>query len=96
MNSCGSILKKSKSHLKTNQHTEKNPSTETTMGSIMKDVIPIRDEGKCGIPVMLDLRAAFDTVVHEYLFNDLKHVGIENHVYRWFESYLQDREVAVA
>ena len=35
-------------------------------------------EGKCGILVMLDLSAAFDTVVHEYLMNDLKFIGVDN------------------
>ena len=54
-------------------------------------------EGKCGILVMLDLSAAFDTVVglHEYLLSDLKFIGIDGSAYRWFESYLQNREVTV-
>ena len=38
-------------------------------------------EGKCGILVMLDLSAAFDTVVHEYLLNDLKFIGINGEVH---------------
>ena len=54
-----------------------------------------RSKGKCGILVMLDLSAAFDTVVHEYLLNDLKFIGINGSTYRWFESYLQNREVTV-
>ena len=44
---------------------------------------------------MLDLSAAFDTVVHEYLLSDLKFIGINGSAYRWFESYLQNREVTV-
>ena len=44
---------------------------------------------------MLDLSDAFDTVVHENLLNDLKFIGIDEDVYKWFESYLQNREVAV-
>ena len=52
-------------------------------------------EGKCGILSMLDLSAAFDTVVHEYLLSDLKFIGINGSAYRWFESYLQNREVIV-
>ena len=51
------------------------------------------DEGKCGILIMLDLSAAFDTVpLHKYLLNDLKIIGIEGDAYRLFESYLKERE----
>ena len=38
-------------------------------------------EGKCGILVMLDLSAVFDTVVHEYLLSDLKFIGIDGNAY---------------
>ena len=72
-----------------------NHSTETTVCSIMNDMIQMVSEGKCGILVMLDLSAAFDTVVHEYLLSDLKFIGINGSAYRWFESYLQNREVTV-
>ncbi len=33
------------------------------------------DEGKCGLLILLDLSAAFDTVVHEFLIMDCKSVG---------------------
>ena len=72
-----------------------NHSTETTVCSIMNDMIQMVSEGKCGISVMLDQSAAFDTVVHEYLLSDLKFIGIDGSAYRWFESYLQNREVTV-
>ena len=72
-----------------------NYSTETTVCAIMNDMTQIIDEGKCGILVMLDLSAAFDTVVHEYLLSDLKSIGIDGDVYEWFKSYLQNREVTV-
>ena len=58
-------------------------------------MIQMVSEGKCRILVMLDLSAAFDTVVHEYLLSDLKFIGIDGSAYRWFESYLQNREVTV-
>ena len=57
------------------------------MCSIMNDMIQIL--------VMLDLTAAFDTMVHKYLLSDLKFIGIDGSAYRWFESYLQNREVTV-
>ena len=54
----------------------------------------VSEGNKCGILVMLDLSAAFDTVVHEYLQSDLfKFIGIDGSAYRWFESYLQNRKV---
>ena len=65
-----------------------NHSTETTMHSIMNDMIQMVSEGKCGILVMLDLSAEFDTVVHEYLLTNLNFIGIDGSAYRWFESYL--------
>ena len=61
----------------------------------MNDMIQMVSERKCGIIVMLDLSAVFDTVVHEYLLSDLKFIGIDGSAYRWFESYLQNREVTV-
>ena len=79
-----------------NQSTyRENHSTETTVCSIMNDMIQMVSKGKWGILVMLDLSAAFDTVVHEYLLSDLKFIGINGSAYRWFESYLQNREVTV-
>ena len=62
-----------------------NHSTETTMCSIMDDTSQMISEGKCGILVMLDLSASFDTVVHEYLLSEF--IGIDGNAYRWFESY---------
>ena len=65
------------------------------MCSVMNDMIQMVSEGRCGILVMLDLSAAFDTVVHEYLLSDLKFIGIDGSAYRWFESYLQKKEATV-
>ena len=45
---------------------------------------------------MLDLSAASDTVVHEYLLRDLKFIGINGDACKWYENYLQNREVTVA
>ena len=72
-----------------------NHSTETTVCAIQNDMIDITVNGKCGILVMLDLSAAFDTVDHMLLLEDLKAVGIEGEVYEWYKSYLRDRKVMV-
>ena len=43
---------------------------------------------------MLDLSAAFDTVNHKYILEDLS-VGMDDYVLKWYESYLQEKEVIV-
>ena len=72
-----------------------NHSTETTNCAIMNDMIEITRNEDCGILIMLDLSAAFDTVDHDYLLEDLKTVGFDEDALRWYESYLRDREVTV-
>ena len=44
---------------------------------------------------MLDLSAAFDTVDHGILLEELKAVGIDEDVYRWYKSYPENRKVTV-
>ena len=72
-----------------------NHSTETTVCAINNDMTEIITNGKCGILVMLDLSAAFDTVEHKLLLEDLRAVGIEKNVYRWYKSYLENRKITV-
>ena len=72
-----------------------NHSTETTLCSIMNDMIGIVDEGKCGILIMLDLSAAFDTVVHEYLLDDMRSIGVVDEALKLLQSYLSDRKTIV-
>ena len=72
-----------------------NHSTETTLCSIMNDMLIMIDEGKCGILVMLDLSAAFDTVVHESLFCDLESNGVIEDALKFLQSYLCDRKTIV-
>ena len=72
-----------------------NHSTETTLCSIMNDMLTMIDEGKCGILVMLDLSAAFDTVVHEYLLCDLKSIGVIDDALKFLQSYLSGRKTIV-
>ena len=52
------------------------------MCSIMNDMIQMISEDKCGILAMLDLSAAFNTVLYEYLLIDLKVIGIDGNAYR--------------
>ena len=61
----------------------------------MNDMLIMIDEGKCGILVMLDLSAAFDTVVHESLFCDLESIGVIEDALKYLQSYLCDRKTIV-
>ena len=53
------------------------------------------DEGKCGIVILLDLSAAFDTVVHSLLLKDQKAIGIEGEALDYLESFLINRAYCV-
>ena len=70
-------------------------STETVVCAVLNDMTDTIVNRGCGILVMLDLSAAFDTVNHGFLLDDLRAVGIDQEVYRWYKSYLENREVTV-
>ena len=65
------------------------------MCAIINDITKAVANGNCGILVMLDLSATFDTVEHKFLLKDLRAVGIKDDVYRWYKSYLENRKVTV-
>lgn len=66
-------------------------STETTLCSVVNDMQMLIDEGKCGILILLDLSAAFDTVVHDILLRDCENIGIEGAALAYLRSYLENR-----
>ena len=70
-------------------------STETAMCSVINDLVILMDEGKCGLLILLDLSAAFDTVVHKLLLLDCKSVGIDGDAITFIESYLENRKYCV-
>ena len=70
-------------------------STETALCSVVNDLLIMLDEGKCGILILLDLSAAFDTVVHSLLLKDLKAIGIEGEALDYLESFLINRTYCV-
>ena len=70
-------------------------STETTITSVISDLLTLMDDGKCAILILLDLSAAFDTVVHELLFEDLKSIGIIDDALEYLKDYLLNRKYYV-
>ena len=70
-------------------------SVETALCKIVNDLIVKMDEGKCSLLILLDLSAAFDTVVHELLFNDLQMIGIQGNALNLIKSYVSGREYQV-
>ena len=44
---------------------------------IVSDLLEYMDNGKCAILILLDLSAAFDTVDHKLLIDDLMYIGVE-------------------
>ncbi len=67
-------------------------STETALCSEMNDLIILMDERINGLLILLDLSAAFDTVVHELLLMDCKSVGIDGDSLTYLRSYLENRQ----
>ena len=46
------------------------------------------DNGDIAITILLDLKKAFDTVIHRILLQKLNAYGIRGNMLKWFESYL--------
>ena len=74
----------------------KHHSTETALCAVVDDLLTRMDEGRCSIIILLDLSAAFDTVVHELLVDDLVAIGIDGVALEWFKGYLAGRTFQVS
>lgn len=74
----------------------KGHSTETAQIRLQHDLIHTLDQKKACMLVLLDLSAAFDTVDHAQLLAVLRSSGIRGTALHWFESYLEEREQAIA
>lgn len=70
-------------------------SCETALVRIQDDILLSLDNKKSVILVLLDLSAAFDTVDHHLLFNQLHRIGVRGNALCWLKSYLSQRTQAV-
>ena len=71
-------------------------STETALARVLNDMLCSIDERRVTILVLLDLSAAFDTVVHDILLHCLcHHFGVTGRALDWFRSYLTSRSERV-
>ena len=71
-------------------------STETALLKIHNDIICNMDNGKVTALTLLDLSAAFDTIDHSTLLERLYgHFGISCTVFKWFKSYISNRQERV-
>ena len=67
----------------------KNHSTETTVLSVLDNLLNKADEKLVSVLALLDLSAAFDTLDHAIVLKRLEFTfGISGTVLDWFASYL--------
>ena len=66
-------------------------STETALCRIYNDLVNCTCSGGVSLLVLLDLSAAFDTVDHDMLLDDLYFYGIRDDAYLLLKSYLTNR-----
>lgn len=67
-------------------------STQTTLLDVTDNILKSMDNKKATAIVFLDLRKAFDSVNHDILLKKLKHVGVNDIEFKWFDSYLRGRK----
>ena len=66
-------------------------STYTAVLNLTEDVLQNIDEGLVTGMIMLDLKKAFDSIVHKILLDKLYFIGIRGTALNWFKSYLSTR-----
>ena len=92
------------------RHIEKSPnirsqqlaynalhSTKMAMMKVVNDLLSATDRQTPAILLALDIRAAFDTLDHNYLFELAKSLfGFDDVILHWLKSYLFSRQQFVS
>ena len=73
----------------------KSKSTQDAIFNFTESIYDAIDSFSHNISILVDLKAAFDTVNHTILLNKLERYGVRGHCLQWFESYLSDRKFRV-
>ena len=67
-------------------------STSDALFKITESIYKALDNKSHHISILLDIRKAFDCVDHIILLRKLHHYGIRGVPWKWFQSYLSDRQ----
>jgi len=67
-------------------------STVHALIDVTEKIKTALDSDELAIGIYLDLKKAFDTVNHKILLEKMYNYGIRGQVYRWFSSYLSERQ----
>ena len=70
-------------------------SCETALVRTQDDMLQSLESRKSTTLVLLDLRAAFDTVHHQILLDRLHVFGMRGNAHKWMQSYLSQRSQVV-
>ena len=73
----------------------KNKSTKDAICNFTESIYDALDATNHNISIMVDLKAAFDTVNHSILLKKLERYGVRGYAFDWFKSYLTDRKFKV-
>lgn len=73
----------------------KGHSTESSILSVMHDLLQAREDKKKTVAVFLDLKRAFETVSRDVLIDKLKKYGFSESSTKWFKSFLYERKQRV-
>uniref|UniRef100_A0A3B3B6W1 Reverse transcriptase domain-containing protein n=1 Tax=Oryzias melastigma TaxID=30732 RepID=A0A3B3B6W1_ORYME len=69
-----------------------NRSTSTALIHLTEEILAAIDKKQFVVSLFLDLQKAFDTVNHSILLSKLGNYGIRGIVYKWLDSYLNNRQ----
>ena len=96
------MYKRTYSFLETNNQIYKSQygfrtshSCENAICELVSEIIKGKQDGMYTLAVFLDLSKAFDSLEHDVLLNKLYKYGIRGVAYKWFESYLSNRQMRV-
>lgn len=70
----------------------KNRSTTLAVYNYLQEIYDIINNRKYALGIFLDMTKAYDKVSHTILLSKLYDYGIRGAAYRWFQSYLNDRQ----